>query len=43
VFEFDDDGLAKAKDGALDKSLAGDVQASADGCPTSAIEVDPEG
>lgn len=43
VFEFDDDGLAKAKDGTLDKSLAGDVQASADGCPTSAIEVDPEG
>ncbi|MGE5560388.1 MAG: ferredoxin [Chloroflexota bacterium] len=43
VFEFDDDGLAKAKEGAIDNTLAADVQAAADGCPTSAIEVDPEG
>lgn len=42
VFAFGDDGLAEAKEGPLDSSLAADVQAAADGCPTSAIAVDPE-
>jgi len=42
VFEFDDDGLAKAKDGAVAASEAANVQQAADACPASAIEVDPK-
>lgn len=42
VFAFDDDGLAKAKEGAIAASEAASVQQAADDCPASAIEVDPE-
>jgi ferredoxin len=39
VFAFESDGLAGAKQDAVDKASPADVQSAADGCPTSAIVV----
>lgn len=40
VFEFDGDGLAIARESGIADADAGEIQAAADGCPTSAIEVE---
>lgn len=40
VFSMTDEGVATAREGDVSPGLEDSVQAAADGCPVSAIEVD---